>query len=474
MDIEKLQEIVRLGESDTLEFKKSTANIHSAIETITAFLNGHGGSVLLGITDSGKITGQDVSDNTKREIAKEVAKIEPTPQILIDYVVVSPHKKVIVLSVKKGEHAPYAYDGRAFQRLQSTTQRMSQHRYEQLLIERGQLDHTWESYVTDYDINSLDHDRIYFSVSEGVRHRRIPATAVKSSLEDILKRFDLIEGKKLKNAAIALFSKEEVVRLPQCIIKMIRFDGTDKLGAIIDSTQIYANAFLMLDMADEFLRRHLPIASFFDVNQFQRTDKPALPVIAVREALVNAVCHRDYADYAGAVTVAIYNDRLEIWNNGKLPSELKISDLAKEHGSWTRNKLIANVFYLMGLIENWGTGTNRMIAACKNEGLPTPTFKESFGGILVTFKFKSHIKAGADAVKIDVVLTKRQQDLLEIIKAHGKIGIEQIMIELQETVPKRTLQKDLNDLKEMGLIALEGIGRGASWSYVNENAHKRA
>lgn len=131
MDIEQIKSLVKQGESNTLEFKTSTAKLQAAFASIFAFLNGKGGTVLIGVKDKGQIIGQDVTDSTRLEIANEIKKIEPTASIDISYVKADENKFVIVIHVYAGDHAPYIYDGRAFQRNESGTDRMSQHRYEQ-------------------------------------------------------------------------------------------------------------------------------------------------------------------------------------------------------------------------------------------------------------------------------------------------------------------------------------------------------
>src|SRR3990170_8621220 len=184
--------LVNEGEGATVEFKKTTTQLHAAFETICAFLNGKGGVVLVGVTDERKIIGQDVSDHTKQEIANHIAKLEPSAQtqIEIEYIVVEKNKYVIVITVNQGNHFPYIYDGRAFLRNQSTTTRMSQHRYEQLIVERGQLNHSWEKLFADkkYTIDSLDHQEIYRTIEQGVRFNRIPSEALQDSTEDALIR----------------------------------------------------------------------------------------------------------------------------------------------------------------------------------------------------------------------------------------------------------------------------------------------
>src|SRR3989338_3651669 len=105
MDIEQIKELVKQGESHTLEFKKSTTQLKAAFETLCGFLNGHGGTVLIGVNNSGMITGQEVTDNTKKEIAREIAKIEPPVNVLVNYIPVNNGKVVIVLTA---EGSPFA------------------------------------------------------------------------------------------------------------------------------------------------------------------------------------------------------------------------------------------------------------------------------------------------------------------------------------------------------------------------------
>ena len=173
---------------------------------------------------------------------------------------------------------------------------------------------------------------------------RIPGSAINESVVQVLKRLKLVQDGKPKRAAIVLFAKTESLDLPQCMIKMARFKGADKLGEFLDNQRVDGNAFKIFEAADDFLRRHLPIAGFFNPNQYQRIDKPALPVLAVREAIINAICHKDYSMRSGYISLAIFDTTVEIWNNGSLPRGLKIEDLKHSHESIPRNELIAKVF----------------------------------------------------------------------------------------------------------------------------------
>ena len=166
MTLEEIKKIIDRGESSTTEFKKSTGQLNAAFETVCAFLNGQGGIVLIGVSDSGKIIGQEVTDNTRREIANHLTKIEPLAksQVNIQYITLENEKYIITVIVEAGEHAPYMYDGRAFYRNQSTTSKMSQHGYEQLLmVAKRRFDYSWEKFPANrhYDVASLNHEEIY-------------------------------------------------------------------------------------------------------------------------------------------------------------------------------------------------------------------------------------------------------------------------------------------------------------------------
>ena len=344
---------------------------------------------------------------------------------------------------------------------------MKQHRYEQLLVTRTQFNHSWEEYIANkYNIDDLDHNEIYQTVSDGVNERRIPASALKSDVYDILQRFNLLEDHKIKNAAVVLFAKQEKMKLVQCLIKMARFKGTDKLGKFIDNQQLYGNAFTILNAAENFLIRHLPIASNFKKDQFKRVDKSALPVFAVREALINAICHRDYKDLAGSIALAIYDDRLEIWNTGLLPNSVSVSSLASTHQSYPRNKLISNVFYARGLIETWGTGTNRMIENCREEGVPEPTFKEYSGGFAVIFSFKKTIGGEINLEKNDMKLSVRQSEILKLFNKSNIMSTNEIYAKLQNPPSLRTLHADLNILKKLERIERLGKGPSTKWKLI--------
>jgi ATP-dependent DNA helicase RecG len=253
----------------------------------------------------------------------------PTKSALLDinYFNIKENKFVISIQANAGNHAPYVYDGRAFQRNESTTGRMTQHGYEQRLVARGSLNHAWdEQLALSYDIDSLDHEEIRNTIRDGMNENRIAAEILNYSIEKILKYLKLTKNGKLTNAAIVLYAKDVEPDYSQCLMRMTRYNGLDKLANFIDSKHVYGNVFNILSETNYFTMRHLPVASFFESDKFERIDKPALPVMAVREAVINAISHRDYTDPSASISFAIFDDRLEVWNNGTLSPKLKLND----------------------------------------------------------------------------------------------------------------------------------------------------
>jgi ATP-dependent DNA helicase RecG len=465
MIIEELKKLVSKGESDTLELKKSTAQLRRAGETLCAMLNGNGGKVLIGVTSEGRIVGQKISDKTLRELADILQKFEPPPSIDRELVDVETDKDVLVLNAAANAEAmPYTFDGRPYQRIGSTTSIMPREVYQRLLSERATGRLRWENQITDvYGFSNLDQEEILRTVRLGIAAGRLPESTGSDSA-DILNRLNLTRKGKPGNAAVVLFGTRLMPDYPQCQLRMARFRGLDK-SQFMDQRQIEGHAFALLEEAMLFLRRHLPVAGRIVPGLFEREDEPLFPLEALREALVNAFCHRDYTIIGGAVSLAIYDDRLEIWSDGTLPFGLKPDDLKREHASRPRNPLIAQVFYLRGMIERWGRGTQKIVELCVKAGHPEPEFGEQAGSVWVRFLPSGYIAPH----RVAHDLTGRQRELLQILAHHGPLPLREIRKRLSAPPSDRMIQEDLAHLRRLGLLQSGGRGRGAAYYLQIEN-----
>ncbi len=472
MNIEQIKELARKGESHHLELKKSTALLKPAFETLCAFLNCKGGTVLIGVTNDGKILGQEVTDQIKQNIANDISKLEPPADVEIQYVPVGNNMFIIVLTVKPGAHKPYIYEGRPFIREQTVTKRIPQQLYDRMVAERLQTNFSWEGMTApDYSTEDLDENLLRGIVRKAVEKQRMPEEALRQDVPKLLEALKLLEDDfGVNNAAVALFGKKFSRPFLQCQLKLARFKGLDR-KEFIDSNVVHGNIFELLENGMKFVRSHLPLAAKIVPGHLERVETPLIPYKAVREALINALCHRNYSVSGGAVGIAIYDDRMEIFNNGGLPPGVSLEKI-KEGYSDPRNPLIANILFRGNLIEAWGRGVPEIIRSCLAADDPEPEFLTDPVEFKTIFRFpvsiKPHVYIIGEESKISNQLTTRQHRILKILSDGKQKKAKEIMVELQEPTTERTLRRDLLKLKT--LEAIDSIGRGnfAAWFLIQK------
>jgi len=465
MKLSQLKALIKKGESEVLEFKTSTGSLDGAMKTVCAFLNSEiGGNVLIGITNDKKIVGQEVTDDVRKKIAVEINKIDPYVKINVIEVPVRDNLYVIAFNVKPGPEAPYLYDGRSFMRNQSTTQRMTQEVSWRLFHERRPT--VWEKKISsDCKIESLDKNRIREVVRIAIAENRLSGVSAHTNIREILTKLNLMIDGQLTNAAVILFYNGELKQHFGTLLQLARFNGIDK-REFLDNRAFYGNAFEQYEKAIEFLSSHLPIAGKIEAENPYRVDTPALPYEVLREAIANAVCHRDYSMHGQSIMLAIYDDRIEISNPGGLPPGITVGQLKKVHRSVPRNELIAEVFFRCKIIERWGRGTTDMINFCKQAGAPAPKFEDNGGFFSVTLRFKEPIRYVQDTSKIQqehsIALTARRKEILEILK-HGPLSRKQITSKMKNPPSDRMVQMDLLALSKQGLVKSKGKVKATVW-----------
>ena len=387
MNLKELKAIVAKGESERMEFKRSTGQRTEGAKTVCALANALGGFVLFGVTDKGEIVGQQVATSTLEDVANELRRIEPPIFPDIETVDLKGGNTVIALRVSGGG-GPYTYDGRPYQRHGPTTRVMPRSVYEQRVMEKCHATSRWENQPvpSGVTIADLDEDEIQLTVDNAVDLGRLEPLKRRTT-KAILTGLGLIVEGKLINAAVALYGKSQRLHslYPQCAIRLARFRGKDRLGDFIDNRQYWGHAFALLRRAETFLLDHVPIAGRVVSGRMKREDRPLYPPRATREVVANALCHRDYTIPGGAVSVAMYDDHLEIINTGTLHFDITPEKLAQPHQSRPWNPIIASVFYRAGIIEQWGTGTLKVIDWCRDNANPAPIWEEQSGSVVVTF-----------------------------------------------------------------------------------------
>jgi len=431
MEFKDVQILIANGESKTIENKKTIAELEKIGKSISGMLNSKGGYCFIGITDDGKIIGTEVTDSTKKKLTDFYNQFDPTPALEIEYISVPNTDKYVITFICKAslvEIGPVTYKGKAYYKTESGIELMQSEKYKQLLMEHAGLSKVWESInITDYGIDDLDHDEIIKTIKLGLNGNRIPDDEYTENIKEILINFDLIHNNKLNNAAMVLFAKKMPADYSQCFIRMGRFVD-ETMDDVIDSKQMRGNAFQILNEAQNFIKRHIPISSSYDPNKFERVEVAAIPLLAIREALINAICHRDYSKHSGDISLLIFNNKLEI--------------------------------------HRWGGGTSRILRLCAEHGLPTPIFAEETDGFVVRFFFKEPIGSN-NPVKHNLHLKERENEVLQILAKHKAMSLRMILEQLENPPASRTLGDDLANLKHLGLVDSNGIGKGAKWFLID-------
>ncbi len=454
----QLAALLKTGEGQMMEFKRSTAELQGAMQSLCAFLNGSGGTVIVGVGPDGRLLGQDVSDATQQKIAAALDRLEPPAPVRLELIGAAKGRAAVVLEAKPGnESVPFTFEGRAYERVGTTTRKMPQSRYEELLLSRGHAKRRWENLPAEgLTLKELDRKEILRTRELAIQQNRIsPDTA--RDIGEILDRLGLRVKGALTQAAQVLYGKRFLPDYPQCLIKMGRFRGTDITGDIVDNRQEYMNAFAMVREGMAFLERTMPLGARFPSGEIFREDRFPVPPGALREILLNAVIHRDYSDYSGYVAIVIFDDRIEIRSWGRLPNGITVEQLSGRHGSKPVNPLIAGAFHRTGAVEVWGRGTNRVIAMCEKHGAAPPVFEERQGFLIVTFN-AAITKTMTRAVRAPVEAPVRVPveapvlRILELLFSKGALGNAEILAELGLKNRRRMRENYIAPSLRAGLI----------------------
>lgn len=407
MDIDEIKVLIASDESKTLELKKTTGELKDGMHSACAFLNTAGGWLIFGIAPKSlKILGQEVTDNTQREIAQALAGLEPTVEVKVEYVDVPNHpgNKVIAMHFDGwiwGKR-PYTFHGCPYYKVESTTKVMPQNMYDERIHAHKPRIYAWEKQTAEgVSLTDLNEKHIKGCIRLGAEGGRIPVSAISAPIEDTLAKWKLLKDGVPTNGAAMLFS-DNIDEYPQFRLKMARFIGTDK-NEFIDNQRVEGNFFDLLDAGMAFFFKHLNLSGKITNSSLQREEQLEIPYKALREALINSLCHRQWEKYNLTNSIAIYDDRIEIANPGIFPPQITPESIKEPHESYPYNLKIAEVLYKSTYLESWGSGAKRIIDACREQGIEEPVWKWDGGFVSVTFKRPG--KADSDA-KLSKELSK--------------------------------------------------------------------
>ena len=394
-------------------------------------------------------------------MGSEIPRIDPPVFPQIQRVRLSGSREVVVIHVGRGASPPYQYRGASYRRVGNTTRAMLAQEYNRMLFERMHSDRRWETEpAIGWAVQDLDLAELRNTVAEAVRVGRLNEPGSREPEDLLLGLGPMRDGVPLRAAAVLFGSARRLEsEMPQCLLRVARFRGVDR-SEFLDNRQFFGNGFALLASSERFLTDTIPIASRFEPGRVQRIDEPLYPPLAVREAVANALCQRDYAMGGGSVGLAVYDDRLEGTSTGPLHFGLTPDDLFAPHESRPWNPLIARTFYRRGVIEQWGRGTLRMVELATSAGLPRPEIEQCADSVTVRFR-----RSDRGAVRLTGDdLTDQQNAVLALLHGSGRaLALREIRALLGSQTDERRLREDLATVKAKGLAHWTGRGAGARW-----------
>jgi len=434
-------------ESETLEFKKSITQLKKAIISIVAILNKHKkGKIVFGIKDNGDVIGVDIGKTTLRDISKAISDfIEPKIYPEIKEEIIN-EKKCIVINFS-GKNIPYFAYGRAYKRVSDENKVLTKRELEEMILNNNRNKLRWDNQLNEeFSLNDISDTKLrkYISII-GLKY---------ISKKDSLKKLNLMKQNKLTNASLILFGKDVRKIFGLLNLRCAVFPGLEKAQGYIDAKDYYGDLFELIDFAEKYILEHINIG--MRIEGLRRVDVPEIHPEAIREAIINAFCHRDYT-IPQEVQIAIFKDRIEILNPGKLYGGLEIKDIVSKSVSERRNELIADIFHKIHYIEKWGLGIGKIL---KLE--PETKFEEVGDFFMVTFKRKNVPKNVPKNVSKNSA--ERQEIILEKVRKGIRFTREDLALEFN--VSTKTIQRDLDKLKDK--IEFKGSKKTGKWVLKNE------
>lgn len=445
------------AEGETVELKRSLGEWKEIVETCAAFATGKGGRVYIGVSDDGRMVGVQIGKGTLEDLANKIA--QNTVPKLVPAITAQAHAGVTVLVVDVAESTtkPVTAFGRALRRSGRTNQVLSAAEIGELyLATRGV---TWDQTVRpDATLDDLDSEKVQRFLARASAERRWEVDP-RTPVEQALHQLHVMQNGRPTVAGLLLFGKNPQRFLVQAKVRCARFKGDDEVE-FLDLKVIEGDVIGQVEEAMAFVRRNTSMAVKIE-GKLERTERWEYPLDAVREAITNAICHRDYSG-SGNVQVRIFDHSLVVSNPGGLPAGLTVEDLRKPHESKPRNKLIADAFFLIKYIEQFGTGIRRMIDECRNAGLPEPEF-ESYGDSFRTV-FRKAVPVEQRIAGLS--LNERQLVGLRHLQHEGRITKQQYMRLTSAT--EVTAKRDLAELVNQGILVRKGATRNIwyEWSDV--------
>jgi len=442
------------SESQTLEYNNELKE--GVFKTISAFANTKGGEIIIGISNKEEVTGLNITNKEFEDFVDRVVHLLGIhPEIKLSEL---ENKTIMKIDVRKSNQL-ISYRGKYYKRVGNTTRLMKDEELRDFFIKGV----NWDSYTENYALDEIDEESVRKFVRMAIFNGRLSSENDQDEVRNILQRLKLIDSDKITNAAIILFGKDPQKYFINAVVRIGRFKDQ---ATIIGDKKISGNLFKIAAEAENIIKQFINVR--YEIkDSFQRKEVWDFPLPAIREALFNAIIHRDYFKSNIQTQIKIFDDFIWFYNPGVLPEGLTIEKLQGVHPSIARNPLIMNVFYLAGFVEEYGSGFERIKNSFKKQDLPDPSILEDESGFIMQFNKKEESKEFPDIEN----LNERQKKAVEYLKKEGRIS-NKIYQEINNTT-RNTVKRDINDMIEKKFLIRVGDGRSIYYILKNYSAHNR-
>lgn len=376
-------------ESQHVEWKEQWRDEY--LKWISAFANADGGTLTIGRDDRGVPVG---ATNARKLLEELPNKIRDLLGIVVEVNLIDVDGHELIDVVVDPYPTPISYRGAYHVRSGSTKQELKGAALDRFLL-RKQGRH-WDGVpVPGYAVDDLSDAAVQTFRKRSLQSRRLTSDVLDEPREALLDKLNLIEAGRLKRAALLLFHSEPERVATGAYLKIGFFDDT---GELAYHDTVHGDLFHQVDYSLDLIMTKYMKANI-RYEGLQRIETFPVPQGALREALINAVIHKDYAS-GNPIQISVYDDQMMIWNDGELPPNWTAETLTSRHTSRPFNPDVAGTFFRSGLIEAWGRGIERIVSSCRRNGTPDPTFAHEPGGLWVTFPF-AVVSTDTDDVSTD-------------------------------------------------------------------------
>ena len=351
-------------EDQNTEFKESWRDEY--IKWIGGFANADGGKLIIGVDDKGRAVGLKQVELLLEEIPNKVKDILG---ILVNVNLIERDNLPTIEIVTEPHPFPVSYKGSYFLRSGSTKQELKGNALDRFLLRKQGK--RWDGVpIPGVTISDLSRQAFDYFLRKARSGKRLMSEMLDLSDEELLSKLHLKEGNYLKRAAILLFHPDPEKFVTGAFVKIGFFNEKELL---VYQDEIHGYLFEQVEKTmDLLLTKYMK--AFISYDGLHRIETYPFPETALREALLNAIAHKDYSGNT-PIQISVYDNKIIFWNQGQLPETWTLESLTLKHGSVPYNPDIANAFFRASLIEAWGQGIFKMIADCTEAKVPPPIFK---------------------------------------------------------------------------------------------------